>query len=770
MIAYGGDGRVLDISDKAGGAGELKWTAPAGAWEVVCVSRRAKVHHVEYAPPGGEGHALDHFSERALKKYVARYSEAFAGCRKGLVRSFFNDSYEMSSNWTYDMFEQFEKRRGYDLRGHLRELMGKGDAETVARVKSDYRETISDLILERFTIPWARWCNSQGSMARNQAHGSPGNLIDLYGASDIAETEIFWPSCFEIPGVRTDKYFPQEKKPYTPNIVTMKFASSGAHLTGRKLTSSESCTWLGEHFRVALSQIKPEVDQLMAAGINHIFYHGTTYSPAGEQWPGWFFYAATHFNPVNTWWKDVGQLNNYIARCQSFLQEGGSDEDVLLYWPLYDIWHNKERGIRGFWVQGSYNWMRGTDCYDAANMMLARGYCFDYVSDRLIGGLDNSGGEVGSRGVNYKVIVIPKCDHLPVGTLEGLVELAEGGATVIFNKSLPEDVPGYGNLDARRRKFKGTLSKLNFKQTGRDGVRRASVGKGQILSGDDLAGMLDAAGVRREEMADKGLKFVRRTHGQGHHYFITNLGTEGVDGWVKLGVKAKSAVMFDALTGRRGAAKTRGGDDGAIEVYVQLLPGQSRILRTFEVKKIDGEKWRYLKESGEGYEIKGMWRAEFVEGGPELAPGFETRELSSWTKIGGVAAKAFSGTVRYTIGFNKPREKAEGWILDLGRVCESARVKINGRDVGVLWSVPFRMEVGEYLRDGENTLEVEVTNLMANRVADMYRRKVPQKEYYYTRFVNIIYKPFDASGWEPMESGLLGPVRLIPAALLEGAM
>src|SRR5205807_10131069 len=103
--------------------------------------------------------------------------------------------------------------------------------------------------------------------------------------------------------------------------------------------------------------------------------------------------------------------------------------------------------------------------------------------------------------------------------------------------------------------------------------------------------------------------------------------------------------------------------------------------------------------------------------------------------------------------------------LDLGRVCESGRVSLNGRPVGTLWSRPFQVPVAGFLRPGRNTLEVEVTNLAANRIADLDRRGVNWKSFHEINFVNRDYKPFDASNWPPRDSGLLGPVRLIPVKL-----
>ena len=148
--------------------------------------------------------------------------------------------------------------------------------------------------------------------------------------------------------------------------------------------------------------------------------------------------------------------------------------------------------------------------------------------------------------------------------------------------------------------------------------------------------------------------------------------------------------------------------------------------------------------------------------------GVRSNKLASWTELGDAEAKRFSGTALYTINFNKPADKADDWVLDLGCVRESARVRINGQHVGTLFSVPFSIAVGQFLVEGKNVLEVEVTNLMANRIADMDRRKVLWKKFDTTpSFCDIHWKEFDASNWPPMDSGLLGPVCLIPSRFIE---
>ena len=93
-------------------------------------------------------------------------------------------------------------------------------------------------------------------------------------------------------------------------------------------------------------------------------------------------------------------------------------------------------------------------------------------------------------------------------------------------------------------------------------------------------------------------------------------------------------------------------------------------------------------------------------------------------------------------------------------MAESARVWVNGKEAGVLWSHPFQLDIAEFLQDGQNSIRIEVANLMANRVRDLDRRKVTWRNYHEINFVTIDYKDFDASNWKIMDSGLKGPVQL----------
>ncbi len=159
-----------------------------------------------------------------------------------------------------------------------------------------------------------------------------------------------------------------------------KFASSAAHVAGHKLTSSETGTWMAEHFCETLEELKCFVDRMFVSGINHVYYTSCIYSPDDAAWPGWLVYSATEMNPRNSIWHDVPTLNTYVARCQSILQGGQPDNDVLLYWPIHDFWHQSEGTLPQLNVH-ERDWFEKQPIGATARLLWNRGYGFE-VSDR----------------------------------------------------------------------------------------------------------------------------------------------------------------------------------------------------------------------------------------------------------------------------------------------------------------------------------------------------------------------------------------------------
>ena len=759
LTAYGNNGEVIDLLDKVNPDGSLNWKPEKGKYTIYAAFSGKTMQIVKRAAPGGEGLVMDHLSKAAVDTYLQRFDQAFGGKSPG-VGSFFNDSYEVfGATWSPDLFDSFIKYKGYDLRLHLKELAGVGTDDSIARVKSDYRETMSRMLLDDFTLNWTAWAHKYGSLSRNQSHGSPGNLLDLYGAVDIPECETFGSTKFDIPGLRRDA---SDVRSIDPDPMMMKFATSAAHVNGKPFATSETFTWLTEHFKGALSQCKPEVEQVFLAGVNHVYFHGTTYSPDDVPFPGWLFYASTNFVTNNSWWPHLSGLNGYITRCQSVLQAGKSDNEILLYWPIYDTWNNANGMEMTFAVNNTPVWLHKTAFYQDAQALQTAGYAFDFASDKVLAGSSVVNGLISTNAAaqTRRVLIIPQCTLMPEATLVKIIALAKSGATVIFQQ-LPTDVPGLNDLQKRRTEFKALLAGLNFTDAGAD-VKVCAAGSGQILLSADLQKALQYKGITGEALTQTGLKFIRRVTADGKYYYIVNHTAKAIDTSIPLNISASSVQILDPQSGAFGQTSSLI-TDGRTQVRVQLQPGEAWILKVNTTATATPmAPWKYIDKTGAVVVLNNPWDLHFTTGGPFIPADQNLTKLTSWTDLADVNAVNFSGSGEYTTTFNIDNKSAADYVLNLGKVCESAHVWINGQDAGIFWSIPFSARIGKYLVPGKNTLKIEVDNLMANHVRYIDQHGVQWRKFHEINFVNIAYQPFDASNWAPMPSGLLGPVTITP--------
>ncbi|WP_234569818.1 glycosyl hydrolase [Rhodohalobacter sp. 614A] len=752
LMAYSDSGDVLNLTGQVDENGHLEWEVPPGNWTLYALFEGWHGKMVERAGPGGEGLVIDHFSEEAFGRYITAFDSAFADRNIESLRSFFNDSYEVDdaegeANWTLNFFDEFEEKRGYDLRTHLHALLEQRDTATGIRVLTDYRETISDLLLEEFTQPWNSWAEENNALIRNQAHGSPANILDLYAASDIPETE------------GTD-------------IIRAKMASSAGNVSGKKLISAEAATWLGEHFSSSLSDVKRAVDRFFISGINHIFYHGTAYSPEEDEWPGWLFYAAVHFNERNPFWNQFADFNSYVARVQSFLQSGKPDNDILFYYPIHDQWAEPGPGLLRHFDGGMGESLNGSFLKTGAEELIEKGYTFDFISDAQLQDISLSNGKIESGDIEYQTIVIPESQFIPLETFNKLIELADNGATIIAYGELPKSVPGIYELDSRQKEYTDLIKRLEFNSTNQNNIDEAAIGEGRLICGDGLKDLLQYADIPREPMVDEELQFVRRSNDTGHIYFITNWSDQKIDGWIPLSKNTNSAYIFDPLHEKTGYAALRNETDNGSEIYLQLDKGESVIVQTLDSGN-NSPTYPYVESAREPQPISGSWTLSFIEGGPELPSEQSLDQPVLWTELDGEHFGHFSGTAHYSITFNRPSENQDGWLLDVGDVYESATVYINGERRGTLFGPEYNLYLSPDWLNDENELIIEISNLMANRIAWMERENLPWKKFYNVNFPSRMEENrneqgiFDASGWSPKPSGMAGPVTLVSVKWLQ---
>jgi len=594
-------------------------------------------------------------------------------------------------------------------------------------------------LLAEFTEKWNSWAKDKGAITRNQAHGSPANILDLYAASGIPETE-------------------------GDDLLGIKLASSAANISGKMLTSSETATWLEEHFQASLGEVKKTVDHFFLGGVNHIIYHGTTFSPQDESWPGWMFYASVHFGLTNSFWGDFPVLNEYVARCQSFLQKSQADNDILLYFPFYDLVTQPGREMLQH-ISSRTTQLPLPNFISAARLLQDKGYAIDYISDRQIKNLIYQDGILKSGKSVYKVIIFPECDYLSLETLEKLFDLADKGASIIVHNKFPGDVPGLYEFEKRREKMSNLTGRLKFSVVGSGNIQKASVGNGQVLIGTDLDALLAYVNVKRESMVDKGLQYIRKNYSDGKIYFINNPGDSAFEGWIPVKTDVVSAALFNPMHKTMGKAGLRKAEN-YVEVYLQLQPGESLILNTFSTT-INSPYYPYYQIAADKQPVTGTWDITFVKGGPSLPGMIKTDSLVSWTNLGDENTRAFSGTAEYTIDLNLTVREND-LLLDLGQVCESAVVILNDKKVASLISAPYSCIISQKMLRESNQLKIVVSNLMANRIANLDKQTSSWKKFYNVNFPAGLAENraaeglFTAKNWQPEESGLIGPVTITP--------
>ena len=446
-----------------------------------------------------------------------------------------------------------------------------------------------------------------------------------------------------------------------------------------------------------------------------------------------------------------------------------SDEDVLLYYNIHDRWAQRGDGRLPHFGHGRDP--VGVTAGATAAELRTLGLGFDYVSDRLLQNVSASDrNELRSGDATYRAVVVPATRFMPAATLEHLITLAEGGATILLLDRLPEAPPGLG---ADHDAFQRLIARIRENATERDGLTTSKRGAGKFLIGGDLKSLvLHEATLRPETMVTRGLEFVRRRTAAGEMYFIVNTGSQRIDEWVPLQASAKSAALFDPMSGRSGMAAFRSSARGASGVYLQLAPHESCIVQLHGAPLTGNASWTYWQSCGEATPLQGEWAVSFLRGGPSLPSGQKISALKSWTEFGGAGLEVFAGTANYAFEFRRPTEAAEAWQLDLGDVASSARVRLNGREIAGLVQPPWRVVFPASALLDSNQLEIEVTNLAANRVADLDRRGVPWKKFYNVNMPARLRENmgkdglFTAAHWKPRPSGLLGPVTLTPLRAL----
>jgi hypothetical protein len=707
-------------------------------WKVQLAGVEPTGQMVKRAAPGGEGLVMDYFNHHSVDVYLNHFDSVFANTRYPIQpRAFYHDSYEVyEANWTNDFSTAFKDQQGYDLLDYFPSVFDTSHKD-YPLIVHDIRSTLSELLYSQFAENWTDWCKQHNGLSRYQAHGSPANILDLYALSDIPETESFGCSAFQIPGLTCDPDY-EEERFGRPNPLMMKFASSPANLLNKPLVSSETGTWLANHFKVSLRRVKPQVDELFTAGINHIFYHGITYSPEKEGFPGWLFYASTNFGKTSHFWDELPLLNQYVENCQLLLQNANPDNNLLLYFPINDLWTNYRGDILLMLEIHHYaRWFSHTSFGEIANLLWNHGYSFDYISDRQVKQLhtDSLQNVFISDKSRYQAIIVPAVEYISESTMQEFERLSEKGVKIIFSNHLPTHYAGL------------TASKFNL---------APDVDSSRFTVSENLLRDLRTLNIPQEELKAKGLDFIRKKNSEGNLYFISNLGNRVVSDTLRLASRYKYLTIEDPLTNESGYIETPD------KFYVEIFPGKSFFIQT-SLDPPDKKKW-HTYQSYDTVQLDHKWEATFKDAGTNgLKEVYPLDSLTSWTEWGDEALLSYAGKARYTSDFSLDNSdsKPKKYLLKIDHVRESARVIVNGTSCGTIWAFPNQLEIpGEILKE-TNHIEIVVQNLSSNYMRTYDAQNPGWKKFYDINFVDITYNPFDTSNWKLEPSGIIGPVYLV---------
>lgn len=734
---------ILDLTSRMDAEGRLNWRAPEGEWSILRIGYTCTDSHVSTSSGDWQGSVLDYMSKEAFDFYwndvVEPIFEA-AGDHVGTTLKYMETgSWECGGmNWTDQFAEEFMQYRGYDLINYLPAVAGYviEDIETSNAFLADFRKTLGDLVAYNHYAEFQDYAHKYNMGIHPESagpHAGPMDGIKNYGFNDIVMSE-FWS--------------PSPHRPNPENMFFLKQASSAAHIYGKKIVGAESFTTIGPHWNDELwHDQKSAFDHEICAGLNRMYFHTFTCSPPEMGLPGQEYFAGTHVNPQVTWWEQSGAFIDYMHRIQSVVQEGKFVADVLYYYGdhvpnVFPYKHSDPAGV-----------MPGLD--------------YDVTDETIFLQLKVEDGKITvPGGLKYRVLVLPDHKVLSLAVLKKVGDLLQQGATVLGDKPVK-----MVSLEG------GTEAQQQFQELAGKIWGEAPSGKGEKPYGN---GTVAWGMTAREYILSKGIPadfdivendsktdfdYIHYTIGESDVYFVTNQTTERQKVNARFRVAGKQPELWDALTGDIREAKAFSQQDGLTTVPLTLEP-YGAVMVVFNNTISANEQGRVQQNYPDFEtltEITGEWSVNFD---PERGgPGSVTfPELTDWTQHPDDGIKYYSGSAVYTktvhTGF-EPQKNSQ-YFLTLGSVKDVgiAEVKLNGKNKGVVWTLPFRVEITEELQKGENKLEIKVVNSWHNRVAG--DQMFPDKKQFTSTNIDLKHdfrgRPIDEIPLEP--AGLLGPVTI----------
>ncbi len=723
---------IINITDKMAANGRLQWQAPPGRWHVMRMGYTCTNAHVSTSSGDWTGRVVDYLSQDAFLRYWNEIIEPIfqrAGDHVGTtLKQLETDSWECGGmNWTDDFASEFKKYCGYDIIPWLPVVAGKiVDNRTASNAfLADFRKVIADCIANNHYRTFAQTAHKYNLQIQPESggpHSGPLDAIKNLGRSDIVMGE-FWA--------------PSPHRPTPEHRFYCKQASSVAHIYGKKLVAAEAFTTIGPHWNDCLwHEQKPSMDHEFCSGLNMIFLHTFTCSPPSMGLPGQEYFAGTHINPQVTWWDYSDPFFQYINRCHYMLRQGRFVADVLYY-------------------MGDHvpNLMKLKEA-DPAGVL--PGYDYDATTEEILLQLHVENGlVVVPGGVKYRLLVLPDHKVLSMAALKKINDLLRGGATILGPK--PQRLVSLVGGDSAQKQFM-TLSDELWSDT-QSGQKK--IGNGTLIWGEETRDVLRSLKVApdfvvNDNLTKGAIDYIHYEIDDGDLYFVCNQMENEVEPVCSFRTTSQHVEVWDPVTGLIQAADINR-KENRTEIALPFNPyGSLFVIFSNNLNSSTTLAKNDLKPNLKPIKnIDGPWHVRFDarRGGPAVPVPFNS--LSSWIDHSNPNIKYYSGEASYQTSFSfNPASNQQYW-LDLGRVLDVgfARIKLNGKDLGVLWTSPHQIEVTSALRTGSNDLVIQVVNSWWNRMIGDSGFPNDKRQ----TNSNIRFKP----DMKLEDSGLLGPVMIL---------
>lgn len=727
----------------------LSWNVPEGEWIVTRYLVSNSGEPVKLPSPNSVGPIIDHYDPDATAfhfNYIAEKLQSVLGdINETAIKYFYLASYEAKGlTWTVTLPEMFEEHHGYELYKFLPVVFGKqiNSEEFTYAFTYDYNHTISELMINNHYRKGREVCKKYGLNLASEAggpglplHNVPVDALKALGALDQPRGE-FW---------KRDEVHLDEDG--VDIMWLVKEIAAASHIYQRKIVEEEAFTSLYQ-WQYGPKDLKALADRAFCEGMNRVVVHGASHSPDEFGYPGIVYFAGTHYNNKRAWYPMVRAFNDYMARISWILQETDFQADVLYYYG--DRAPNYIRPKNTVFTAGD-----GYD-YEVINTeVLLRDL---YVEDGLL---------KLPYGVSFKVLALSDEETINPEVLKKLRELAAQGAVIIGPK--PNGAPGL-NKDDIAAEIENTWQVA--------GASKPEYGNGKIWSGVTPQQALQHLEVKPvftyNGIENMPLDFIHYAKSGTDFFLLRNTTGEKTVKTCSFRVADKAAEIWDPVTGKIIPLNSFKQNEDHIELALAFEPEQSCFVvfrrknsnasKANEELKVNQLSNGKLIASGSGEKLIDLsenWQVRFDEewGGPANA---SFPELISWTERDEEGIKYYSGIGSYEKEFsfnNDEVEENKHVFLELEEIEKTAKVWVNDKEVGILWSKPYRLDISEFLNDGTNQLRIDVANVWSNRLTG---DEITGENYTNT---NITGGPrVNKNPWAKVplvRSGLIGKVELI---------